>query len=247
MPRIAGRDVIPKGFSVTVVEPQYPVNLGHIARLVKNFGVGRLCLVHPKVDMSVALIYAAHAADILENAETVTLSQLRKENELLVATTAVGAKRRSNVIRRSVKPEEAARHVQSARTASLVLGRDTTGLTNEEIRLCDMTTVVETGSRYKTLNVSHAAAILLYVITRGEVDTFRSSSRVAREVFAENLYDLAVASRMPAHRLRNMQEIGKRMAVTSRLRDEQLMLMSSVFKKAVGRIRDLQKAPVSKT
>lgn len=238
--------MIPKGFSVTVVEPQYPVNLGHIARLVKNFGVGRLCLVHPKVDMSVALIYASHAADVLENAEVVSLSQLRKSNDLLVATTAIDAKRKSNAIRQSVKPEEAARYLRSVPTASLVLGRDTTGLTNDEIKTCDMTTVVETGSRYKTLNVSHAAAILLYLVSR-DVEVFRTSSRVAREVFAESLYDLAVASRVPSHRLRNMQEMGKRLAASSRLRDEQLMLMSGVFRKAIGTIGNLQRAPVSKT
>ena len=238
--------MIPKGFSVTVVEPQYPVNLGHIARLVKNFGVSKLCLVRPKVDMSVALIYASHATDVLENAEVVSLSQLRKNNDLLVATTAVEAKRRSNVIRRSMKPEEAARYLRSVATASLVLGRDTTGLTNEEIKMCDMTTVVETGSRYKTLNVSHAAAILLYLVSR-DAEVFRTSSRMAREVFAESLYGLALASRVPSHRLRNMQEMGKRLAASSRLGDEQLMLMSSVFRKAMGTIGDLQRAPVSKT
>jgi tRNA/rRNA methyltransferase len=238
--------VIPKGFSVTLVEPQYPVNLGHTARLVKNFGVDRLYLVRPKVDMSVAMIYASHAADVLENAKVVTLSQLRRKNELLIATTAVGARRRSNVIRRSVKPEDVARHVRSARSASLVFGRDTTGLTNEEIKLCDITTVVDTGSRYRTLNISHAAAILLYVISRGDAKVLRSPSRVARELFAENLHALAVASRMPTHKVKNMLEIGKRMAAISRMGDEQLVLLSSVFRKATGTIHELQ-GLVSKT
>jgi tRNA C32,U32 (ribose-2'-O)-methylase TrmJ len=145
-----------------------------------------------------------------------------------------------------VKPEEAARYLRSVATASLVLGRDTTGLTNDEIKMCDITTVVETGSRYKTLNVSHAAAILLYLVSR-DVEVFRASSRVAREIFAESLYGLAAASRVPSHRLRNMQEMGKRLAASSRLRDEQLMLMSSVFKKATKTIGELQRVSVSKT
>jgi tRNA/rRNA methyltransferase len=238
--------VIPKGLSVTLVEPQYPVNLGHVARLVNNFGVDRLYLVRPKVDMSVALIYASHAADVIENAEIVTFAQLRKKNDLLVATTAVGARRRSNVIRRIAKPEDVARQVRSARSASLVFGRDTTGLTNEEIRMCDVTTTIDTGSRYKTLNIGHAAAILLYVVSRVDAKAFRSSSRVPRELFAENLRGLAVASRMPPHKVRNMLEIGKRMVATSRLTDEQLLLLSSVLRKATGTIGELQ-GLVSKT
>ena len=200
--------------------------------MVKNFGVEKLYLVRPKVDMSVASIYASHAVDVLENAELLTFSQLRKRNELLVATTAVGARRKSNVIRRSARPEQVAGYVRSARSASLVFGRDTTGLTNEEIRQCDITTVVETGSRYKTLNVSHAAAILLYVVSRGETKVFQGPSRTARELFAKNLYGLALSSRMPKHRMRNMLEIGKRIGVESQLSDNQLMLMSGVFQES---------------
>jgi tRNA/rRNA methyltransferase len=238
--------VIPKGLSVTLVEPQYPVNLGHTARLAKNFGVRKLYLVNPKVDMSVATIYASHAGDVLENAEVVTFPQLRRRNELLVATTAVRARKKSNVIRRSVRPEQVSSYVRSARSASLVLGRDTTGLTNEEIKSCDITTVVDTGSRYRTLNVSHAAAILLYTISCGDTKAFQGSSRRARGLFAKNLLGLAVASRMPSHRVRNMGEIGKRMAAASRLTDEHLLFMCGVFRKAIGTIEELQD-PTSKT
>lgn len=232
--------MIPKSFSVTVVEPQYPINLGHVARLLKNFGIAKLYLVRPKVDMSVALIYASHAADILENAERVTMPQLRKRNDLLIATTAIGARKRSNVIRQSVKPEQVAGFVQSAESASLVLGRDTTGLTNDEIRTCDITVVVETGSRYRTLNISHAAAIMLYVISRGEGSGFLGPSRKARELFAQSLSDLATSSRMPLHKLRNMSEIGKRIAVESRLTERQLLMLSGIFRRAVRTIEGAQ-------
>lgn len=234
--------MIPRGFSVTMVEPRYPVNLGHTARLLKNFGIKRLYLVRPKVDMSVASIYAAHANDVLEDAQVVTFRKLRQMNELLIATTAIKARRKSNIIRRSVRPEQLGRYIQSAKTSSLVLGRDTTGLTNEEIAMCDMTTVVDTGSRYRTLNISHAAAIMLYLVWRNDAKEFRGSSRKAREVFAKNLYDLAVASRMPPHKVRNMLEIGKRIAATSQLADRQLLLISGIFRKAVATTAELQDA-----
>ncbi|MDV3244816.1 MAG: RNA methyltransferase [Nitrososphaerales archaeon] len=224
--------MIPKSVSVTLVEPRYPVNVGHVARLVKNFGVKRLYLVNPKVDLSVATVYAAHAKDVLENAKTVSFGRLRRENQLLVATTAIRASRGSNVIRRTVKPERVSAILRTARTASIVFGRDTTGLTNEEISQCDVTTVVETGTRYRTLNIGHAVAIVLYLVSKGEGGKVATQGKLARELFAKSFYELAASSRMADHRVRNLREVGKRMAAASELTDSQLHLMTGVFRKA---------------
>jgi tRNA/rRNA methyltransferase len=230
--------VIPKGLSVALVEPQYPVNVGHVARLVKNFGVRRLYLVNPKVDMSVAMVYAAHAADVLEDARRVTFRGLRRENQLLVATTAVRAVKGSNVIRRTVRPERIGELVGAARTAALVFGRDTTGLTNEEIGECDVTTVINTGTRYRTLNLGHAVAIMLY-LTSGVGGRARAvQSKSARNLFAESFYQLALSAELPEHRVKNMREVAKRMAASAALTDSQLQLMAGVFRKATAaRIR----------
>jgi tRNA/rRNA methyltransferase len=224
--------VVPKGLSVALVEPQYPVNVGHVARLVKNFGVRRLYLVNPKVDMSVATIYAAHASDVLEDARSVTFAKLRSENQLLVATTAVKAVKKSNVFRRTVRPERVAELVGAARTAALVFGRDTTGLTNEEIGQCDVTTVISTGTRYRTLNVGHAVAIMLYLMSGAKEGAKPIQSQSARNLFAAGFSQLAVSAELPEHRAKSMREVAKRIAASSALTDRQLLLMSGVFRKA---------------
>jgi tRNA/rRNA methyltransferase len=226
--------LIPDGVSVTLVEPNYPVNVGHAARLVKNFGVKKLYLVKPKVDISVAAVYASHASDVLDRAIVTTFGKVRKENELLIATTAVRASRESNVIRRTIGPDRLHALLSSSRTSSLVFGRDTTGLTNEEIRMCDVTTTIDTTPAYRALNLGHAVAIVLYLAYRTEGGRGRVQSRKAREVFAKSLYELAVASRMPPHRMKNLFETGKRIAVTSNLTDAQLNLMTGVFRKALS-------------
>lgn len=226
--------MIPDGASVTLVEPNYPVNVGHTARLVKNFGVKKLYLVKPKVDISVAAVYASHASDVLDRSIITTFEKVRKENELLVATTAVGASKKSNVIRRTVGPDRLHALLSTSRTSSLVFGRDTTGLTNEEIMMCDVTTTIETTPAYKTLNLGHAVAIVLYLASRAEGGRGRVQSRKAREVFAESLYELAVASKMPPHRTKNLFETGKRIATTSNLTDTQLNSMTGVFRKALS-------------
>ena len=217
---------------MALVEPQYPVNLGHVARLVKNFGVRRLYLIDPKADMSVATVYAAHASDVLENARKVTFRQLRRENQLLVATTAVRAVKGSNVIRRTVRPDRVGELVGRAKTAALVFGRDTTGLTNEEIAMCDVTTVIDTGTRYRTLNLGHAAAIMLYLVFAGKGRGRAVQSKRARDLFAASFHDLAKSTRMPSHKVKNMGEVGKRIAASAGLTDSQLFLMSGVFRRA---------------
>lgn len=232
--------MLPKGVSVTLVEPKGPVNVGHIARLVQNFGVEKLYLVEPKVDLSIAAVYASHASGVLDRAIVTDFGRVRKDHDLLVATTAVRASKKSNVIRRTVGPERLHELISSARTSSLVFGRDTTGLTNEEIRMCDATTTIDTGQTNRVLNIGHAAAIILYLASRGGGGSRKEQGRRAREVFARSFSDLAVAARMPKHKTRNLFDVGKRVAATSAMSDAQLNLLSGVFRKAVATLKEPQ-------
>ena len=225
---------------MTLVEPRGPINVGHVARLVKNFGVEKLYLVEPKVDLSVAAVYASHAADVLDNAIVTSFEKVRGENDLLVATTAVRASKKSNVIRRVVGTDRLHGILSSAKSSSLVFGRDTTGLTNEEIRACDVTLTIDTSPAYRTLNIGHAAAIVLYVAARGGQGRRGSQGRVAREVFARSFYELAEASRLPKHKTQNLFEVAKRVAASSGITDVQLNLLSGVFRKAVATMNEPQ-------
>jgi len=226
--------LIPTGTSVTLVEPHHPINVGHAARLVKNFGVEKLYLVKPKVDISVAAIYASHASDVLDRALVTTFESVRRDNELLIATTAIKALKKSNVIRGIVSPDRLHSLLSSSRTSSLVFGRDTTGLTNNEIRMCDVTTTIDAAPAYRTLNLSHAMAIVLYLASKGDSTSGRLKSRKAREIFARGLYELGVASKMPSQKVKNLFEVGKRIATASDLSDTQLNLLTGVFRKAIS-------------
>ena len=225
--------MLPRGVSVTLVQPKGPVNVGHLARLVSNFGAEKLYLVEPAVDISVAAVYASHASAVLDHAVVTTFEKVRKENELLVATTAVKAAKKSNVIRRAVRPDRLHDILSSATTSSLVFGRDTTGLTNKEIGMCDVTTTIETAPSYRALNVGHAAAIILYMASLRSDRHRREQGRLAREVFAKSFYELAKASRVPPHKIRNLFDVSKRIAATSAMTDAQLNLLTGVFRKAV--------------
>jgi TrmH family RNA methyltransferase len=242
MDRIEGRrhDVkLSDILSVTVVGAEYPVNLGYTARLMKNFGLQRLYLVDPNCDMRAASVYASHGADILRDALVVTLAKLRKKHDLLLATTAITARRGANVSRTAVRPEEAVARIVAAESASIVFGRDTTGLTNEELAFCDLVTSVETRTDYRTLNVSHSAAILLYLTSRawGAKKAQRTrepsgASKERREAFSRYAHDLAVASGMQSHRAERMVQVARRVALKSEVSSKELGLLVSLMRKA---------------
>jgi tRNA/rRNA methyltransferase len=232
---------LPDILSVTVVGAEYPVNLGYTARLMKNFGVRRLYLVDPRCDMRAASVYASHGSDVLKDAEVVTLAKVRKTHDFLLATTAIRARRSANVGRTAVKPEEAVARMMAAESASMVFGRDTTGLTNEELALCDLVTTVDTRTDYRTLNVSHSAAILLYLTSRApgarDVSGARRAvasraSRERREAFSRYCYRLATASGMQKHRAERIVQIAHRVALKSDVNSNELGLLVSLMRKA---------------
>jgi tRNA/rRNA methyltransferase len=158
--------------AVALIEPQYPVNVGHIARLMKNFGLRRLYFVKPRFDRIEAVKYSTHGKDVLAAAKTTTLKQLRKKFDVLVGTTAIRATSRLNILRESIGPEQMARIIYdgNGRNFCIVLGRESSGLNNEELALCDLVVNIDTKTKYRTMNVAHALGVLLYEISKSKPD-----------------------------------------------------------------------------
>jgi len=224
--------------SVTLVGSEYPINVGYTARLLKNFGVRKLYLIEPNFDRRVASVYAAHGSDVLDSAEETDFDALRAAHDLLVATTAVTAIRRANVNRLSVPPEEMAGYVASSKSASLVFGRDTTGLRNDELARCDLTTSISTGTDYRTLNVSHSIGILLYVLSRSPAVKRRLPRLDERDVFASYAYDLAVAAGLQKHRAERLGQLARRMTLRSQLDGKEIGLLVSLLRRATRAISE---------
>jgi TrmH family RNA methyltransferase len=223
--------------SVTLVEPEYPINVGYVARLLMNFGMSRLCLIEPKVDLRVAGVYASHGAELIRKAERTNFTRLRKSHDLLVATTAIRAVKRANVVRTVTPLEEAAKYVGAASSASLVFGRDTTGLTNEELSMCDIVTTVDTGTHYRTLNVSHAAAIILHFLSTEHAPKKRMRTSNAREMFVKYVQELALVSGLQQHRVEKLREVSSRIALKSGLNERELSLLIGLNRKALLAVR----------
>jgi len=154
--------------AVTLIEPQYPVNVGHIARLMNNFGLKSLYFVRPHFDKTEAAKYSTHGNDVLIAAQSVTLSQLRKKFDVLIGTTAIPASSRLNILRGSINAEQLAKIIYDSSTKDfcILLGRESSGLNNKELKLCNLVVTIDTKTNYRTMNVAHALAILLYEISK---------------------------------------------------------------------------------
>jgi tRNA/rRNA methyltransferase len=153
--------------AVALIEPQYDINVGYIARVMKNFGYNQLYVVNPHFGNE-AVKFATHGKDVLKSAKRTTLPQLRKKFDVLVGTTAIYAYNRLDVVRDSIDAVRLSQiiNIEREKNFCIILGRETSGLNNKELELCDLVVMIDTKTEYRTMNISHALAILLYEISK---------------------------------------------------------------------------------
>ncbi len=162
---------MPARYKLILVEPKYQVNLGYMARVAMNFGVRRLYVVRPRAKLTGrdAIKYSKHARALLEGAkEYGSLDEALRGCGLVIGTTGIPGKARAG-FRRIQFAEDMARRLGSMKantTVALLIGRDDTGLTSQEIERCDAMAYIPTHREYPVLNISHALAILLYLLKR---------------------------------------------------------------------------------
>ncbi|MFH1239596.1 MAG: RNA methyltransferase [Candidatus Diapherotrites archaeon] len=151
--------------NIVMIEPEYPGNIGLICRVMKNFGFSELILVNPQIDHLSGEAYARamHASDVLKKAKIVSsLEEAISKSEYAVATTAKITKGHKLFRTPLTAKEFADKFLEGNAKVAIVLGRDSTGLTNSEIRACDFVVHIPASRQYSTLNISHSAAVILY-------------------------------------------------------------------------------------
>ncbi|MCX8202428.1 MAG: TrmJ/YjtD family RNA methyltransferase [Candidatus Micrarchaeota archaeon] len=149
---------------VILVEPEYEQNLGYCARVMKNFDFYDLVLVNPKVQIGEeAKMYSKHALDVLSSAKIVSsLEEAIDGCSIVIGSTAVKSGGRE-VLRVPIAPREAAEEFSKTdMEVGLLIGREGTGLSKEELEQCDAVIRIPSSENYGTLNISHALGIMLY-------------------------------------------------------------------------------------
>jgi tRNA/rRNA methyltransferase len=190
-------DRLRDAFRFVLVEPRYGGNVGASARVLKNFGFGRLDLVAPRegADHEEAIRMAVDAADVLAAART----HPKLDEALDGAAIVIGTSRRMGKHRQPhhrldaltpLLPDLAERG-----EVACVFGREDHGLSDADLDRCTHLAYVPTGDAYPALNVAQTIAIVAYELCRA-IDVHEPG---APDPEAEALIDHAGREAMYAH------------------------------------------------
>lgn len=160
---------------IVLVGSQEPMNVGAAARAMQNFGISDLWLVAPETRVledlalhpggSMAYRLAVHAEGILDNLKVVhTLPEAVVDARLVVGTTV---REREIYTGPVVGPKPMAQRVAEVAPqgrVAVVFGRETSGLTTEEIDLSQLIVRIPTAPKQPSLNLAQAVLLLCYEI-----------------------------------------------------------------------------------
>ncbi|MBU2862841.1 RNA methyltransferase [Reinekea forsetii] len=155
-----------------MVNTSHAGNIGSAARAMKTMGFKHLVLVEPKEFPSQeASTLAAGAGDVLENAQIVNTLQEAVADCALV----VGASARSRSLPWPlVNPREMAHQalaLPNSEKIAVVVGRERSGLTNEELAICQCHVHIPSNPEYSSLNVASAVQVLCYELVMSSVSS----------------------------------------------------------------------------
>ncbi len=228
---------------VVFVEPEHEGNIGLIARIMKNFGFADLWIVNPKTQInSEARAYASHADDILRRSKIVTtLDEALKDCDQIAGTTAIPGQRPSNILRVVLSPEEYAEKIgQSKERICLVFGRESTGLSNEELNRCDIIITIPASKDYRTLNVASACAIVLYESYRhmhGAQKAFQPVDSHIRARLVGYFEKLVGLVGVPSHRQRKAVRAFRNVISRGLLSKREALLLMGIIRRACNRTK----------
>jgi len=181
---------------VILHEPQDLVNIAHVVRGMKNFGLRDLRLVNPREYDSHRIEGIAHQTqDVLARVRTfATLEEALADCVHIVGFTARGRTAKRNLQR----PRDAAAEIvglSGSGTLALLFGREDRGLSNEALDRCHRVVTIPSDPAYASLNLAHAVIIMLYelALARGaETEPFKEPRRPSEPAVAEDLERLFV-------------------------------------------------------
>jgi tRNA/rRNA methyltransferase len=147
---------------IILVEPRGPLNLGSIARVMKNFGLNRLVLVNPECDplSTEAQQMAVHAVEVLHNAEICSsLAEALTGCYWAVATTV---RQRTDSIPLEYPSTALPRLMETDRPTALIFGPEERGLSNAELGLAQSRMQIPTHPGYPSLNLAQTVGLCSY-------------------------------------------------------------------------------------
>jgi tRNA (cytidine32/uridine32-2'-O)-methyltransferase len=155
----------PNQIKIVLVEPSHPGNIGAAARAAKTMCIENMVLVNPEdFPSGEARARSTGAIDVLERA--IVCNSLKEA--IADCTFVVGASARERGLQcPEVTPDKVGAKVwqelQQGNVA-IVFGRESSGLTNDELDQCHYLTTIPANWEFSSLNLASAVQVICYEI-----------------------------------------------------------------------------------
>jgi len=156
-----------ENISIVMVGTTHPGNIGAAARAMHNMCFSRLVLVDPQCPVGeIAYARASGANAVLDQRRVCAdLESAIADCQCVIAASA----RRRSLSWPDLEPPRMAQKLLALGDdcrAAIVLGREHSGLTNEELQLCNYMVTIPTNPEFSSLNLAAAIQVLCYEIYR---------------------------------------------------------------------------------
>lgn len=157
---------------IVLVEPSHPGNIGGAARAMKTMGLSKLSLVRPKRFPDPQADWrAAGALDIILDAEVhETLQSAVASCVLVAATSARGRHIPWPVLESADFAALVHKKYGFSDPIGIVFGREDSGLTNDELNLCNLQVRIPASDAYGSLNLAMSVQVIAYDLFRIGMD-----------------------------------------------------------------------------
>ena len=150
--------------SIVLVRPQLPENIGMVARVMNNFSLKELIIVNPRDNwLSEKSVNSAKKANnIISKAKVYdNLEVALKKFNYVIATT----NRKRFLDKKSTNKLATISYIlKNYKKVAIIFGPESSGLSNEDLRLSDLILSIKTNNISNSLNLSHAVAIISHYI-----------------------------------------------------------------------------------
>ena len=163
--------------AIVLVRPKIPENIGAAARIAWNMGITRLIVVgnNPPDHEAMAKMATHKAAHLIDNLTIYKNTAEALTNfSLIIGTTARRGRQRS-VEKTPRELVEAILPSLAANQVAILFGPEDTGLTNDDLKYCQMASAIPTAD-FSSLNLAQAVAIHCYELYYGIVHAQKNMS-----------------------------------------------------------------------
>ncbi|MFH0890058.1 MAG: TrmJ/YjtD family RNA methyltransferase [Candidatus Aenigmatarchaeota archaeon] len=214
-------------------------NIGYVARAMNNFCVDDLVLVNPVAKVTdISVQRSMRGATVLKKMKT--FSSIKKAvagSDLVVGTTGKIATEK-NLLRAAASPKDFAKNIGNFNgSVSILFGRESSGLKNEELLQCDLVVTIPTDKENPALNIANAVAIVLYELFNRSPLQRRQPSKKEKEVLYKFFSRLLVSSSCSEKRKKTTVKVFGNMVERSLLSRNELYTLAGALRKMLEKLK----------